>query len=50
MLEVKFRYCKFNDMMLQKKKKTNTVKDKLQRTGFLPTAVMEEACGVDCVL
>ena len=24
MLEVKFRYCKFNDMMLQKKKKKQT--------------------------
>jgi len=40
MLEVKFRYCKLNDMMLQKKQ-TNTVKDKLKRTGFLPTAVTE---------
>lgn len=47
MLEVKFRYCKLNDMTLQKK---NTVKDKLKRTGFLPTAVTEEACGIDCVL
>lgn len=43
--EVKVRYDKLNDMMLH----INIAKDKLKRTGCLPTAVMEEACGTDCV-